>query len=156
MAGAPVQPRRRTHALHCERVSELLKTLQLPDARRIVAAAQAKAAELKASVTVAVVDAGGHMLAFERMQGAPISSIDGAMRKAWTAAIFAADSADLARGASGAAATLDVSHWTDARALFVAGGIALRQDRVVVGAVGICGGPGAHDQEIAQNAADAF
>lgn len=134
-------------------MSTILKTVQLPDARRIVAAAQAEAAEAKVAVCVAVVDQAGHLLAFERMEGAPLSSIDGALRKARTASMFAWDTADLS---SRPRFDVDMAAWNDPHALFAPGGVVLRQDGVAVGGVGVCGGPGAHDQEIAKAAAEAF
>jgi uncharacterized protein GlcG (DUF336 family) len=64
------------------------KTLQLPDARRIIAAATKKAEEIGQPMNIAVVCAGGHLLAFERMEGAWLGSVDIAQKKAWTSRAF--------------------------------------------------------------------
>ena len=65
-------------------MSTTFKTLQLPDARRIIAAATKKAEDIKQPMNIAVVDAGGNLLAFERMEDAWLGSIDISIKKAWT------------------------------------------------------------------------
>ena len=56
-------------------------SLTLEDAKRILAAAEAKAASLGIAYNIAVVDAGGHLVAFVRQDGALIGSIDLAIPK---------------------------------------------------------------------------
>ena len=63
-------------------------TLTLDDAKRMLSAAEAKAASFWIAYNIAVVDAGGHLLAFVRQDGALIGSIDLAIDKAVTARIF--------------------------------------------------------------------
>jgi len=62
--------------------------LTLEAAERIVGAAKRKAAELKTRMDIAVVDAGGNLKAFARMDGAWLGSIDISTRKARTARWF--------------------------------------------------------------------
>ena len=62
--------------------------IQLADARRIIAAAEKKAEELKQPMNVAVVDEGGNLIAFERMTNAWLGSIDIAQKKAFTSRAF--------------------------------------------------------------------
>lgn len=64
------------------------ESLTLEDAKRMLAAAEAKAASFGIPYNIAVVDAGGHLLAFLRQDGALIGSIDLAIGKAMTARIF--------------------------------------------------------------------
>jgi uncharacterized protein GlcG (DUF336 family) len=59
--------------------------ITLEDARRIIAAAEAKATEIKQPMNIAVVDAGGNLVAHVRMDRAWIGSVDIAINKAWTA-----------------------------------------------------------------------
>ena len=54
----------------------------------LVAAARAATAELKIDVAVVITDAGGHLVAFERTDGAPFLTGDVAIRKAWTASSY--------------------------------------------------------------------
>ena len=65
-----------------------IETLSLGDARRLLAAAEAKAAQIEVPSNIAVVDAGGNLLAFARMDGAWLGSIDIAIHKAFTARAF--------------------------------------------------------------------
>ncbi len=68
----------------------------LDDARRIIAAAEAKAMQIKSPSNVAVVDAGGNLLSFARMDGAWLGSIDIAIDKAFTSRAFDITTKDLA------------------------------------------------------------
>ena len=72
-------------------------TLTLDDAKRMLAAAEVKAESFGIAYNIAVVDAGGHLLAFARQDGALIGSIDLAIDKAATARIFDKATSDLAR-----------------------------------------------------------
>lgn len=68
----------------------------LDQARRIIERARAKASEIGVPMAIAVVDAGGHLIALERMDGAPFTAPEIAWGKAWTAAAWKAPSAKLA------------------------------------------------------------
>ena len=63
-------------------------SLTLEDAKQMLSAAEAKAASLGIPYCVAVVDAGGHLVAFVRQDGALMGSVDLAIDKAATARIF--------------------------------------------------------------------
>src|SRR5215467_5198574 len=69
-------------------------SLTLEDAKQMLSAAEAKAASLGIPYCVAVVDAGGHLVAFLRQDGALIGSVDLAIDKAVTARIFDKKTAD--------------------------------------------------------------
>ena len=71
-------------------------SLTLEDAKQLLAAADAKAASLGITYCVAVVDVGGHLLAFLRQDGALIGTVDLAINKAVTAIIFDKTTSDLA------------------------------------------------------------
>src|SRR5271167_3026180 len=72
-------------------------SLTLEDAKRMLSAGEAKAASLGIAYNIAVVDAGAHLLAFLRQDGALIGSIDLAIDKAVTARMFDEKTADLAK-----------------------------------------------------------
>ena len=74
-----------------------IRTLTLADARRIIAAGEAKAEALETPYNLAVVDAGGNLVAHVRMDGAWLGSIDIAIHKAWTARAFDMPTEDLAK-----------------------------------------------------------
>jgi len=72
-------------------------TLALSDAKRMLEAGEAKAASIGIAYNIAVVDAGGALVAFTRQDGALIGSIDLAISKAITARLFDKRTSDLAR-----------------------------------------------------------
>jgi uncharacterized protein GlcG (DUF336 family) len=73
------------------------RCLTLEDAKKMLSAAEAKAESLGIAYNMAVVDAGGHLLAFLRQDGALIGSIDLAIDKAVTARLFDKATSDLAQ-----------------------------------------------------------
>ena len=71
--------------------------INLKEAPRIIAAAEAKAQEIGQPMNIAVVDAGGNLVSHVRMDGAWIGSIDISINKAVTARAFDISTADLAK-----------------------------------------------------------
>ena len=62
-----------------------IRRLELKEARVLIAAARAKAKELGVPVCIAIVDESGHLIAFERMDGSKITSVNLAIDKGFTA-----------------------------------------------------------------------
>ncbi|WP_027132825.1 GlcG/HbpS family heme-binding protein [Geminicoccus roseus] len=116
----------------------------------IVAAARARAAELGVAVNAAVLDGGGHLKTFCRMDGAVLGSIDVAIRKARTAVLFACRSEAVweycAPGAP--APALELSN--GGLAPFAGGLPVLAPDGTLIGALGISGGTVDQDLDIAK------
>jgi uncharacterized protein GlcG (DUF336 family) len=124
--------------------------LTLQGARLILSAAVRRAARLGAPMDIAVVDEGGHLIAFNRMDGAKISSIDIAVSKAWTAACARRathEYADIA-GAGKPAFGIHVSN--AGRFMIVGGGLPIRLDGHVVGGIGCSSGTIHQDRVVAQ------
>src|SRR5215510_15971546 len=122
-------------------------------ASAVIAAAEAKAAAIGASVIIAVVDAGVHLKAFSRMDGAVLGSIDIALKKARTSALFQANSEAVWEYCKPGAPAPALELTNDGLAPF-GGGVPLRNaDGALLGAVGVSGGAVAQDAEIAQAAA---
>lgn len=125
-------------------------------ARAVIAAAEAKAAAMAVPVIIAVVDAGVHLKAFTRMDGAVLGSIDVAMKKARTAALFQANSEAVWEYCKPGAPAPALELTNGGLAPF-GGGIPLKTVQgELLGAVGVSGGAVAQDMEIAQAAADAL
>jgi uncharacterized protein GlcG (DUF336 family) len=125
-------------------------------AEAVIAAAAARASAITVAMNIAVLDAGGHLKAFLRMDGALLGSIDIAHRKARTAVLFEADSEALWAYCKpgGDAPGLELTNGT--LAVF-AGGIPLRTTAgEMAGAIGVSGGTVAQDAEVARAGADAF
>ena len=137
-------------------MSTTIKTLQLADARRIIAAATKKAEEIKQPMCIAVADAGGNLLAFERMENAWLGSIDISQKKAWTSRAFDITTQDLGKNSQSGDQFFGIHASNDGKVMIFAGGIPIKQDNVVVGAIGISGGSGEQDHSVAEAGAAAF
>ena len=131
-------------------------SVSLDDARRVIAAAQARARAIGQPQNVAVVDDGGNLVAFERMDGAWRGSITIAIDKAWTARAFDIATKDLAENAQPGAPFYGIHASNGGRVMIFAGGVPLIRDGAVVGGVGISGGDGDQDQTCAEAAAAVF
>lgn len=130
--------------------------IQLADARRIIAAAEKKAEELGQPMNVAVVDAGGNLVAFERMTNAWLGSIDISQKKAWTSRAFDITTKDLGDNSQPTQQFFGIHASNDGKVMIFAGGIPLRQDGKVVGAIGVSGGSGEQDHAVAEAGAAAL
>lgn len=128
----------------------------LEDARRVIAAAEKKAAAIGQPQNIAVVDAGGNLVAHVRMDGAWIGSIDISIKKAFTSRAFDIATKDLAKEAQSGGQFFGIHASNDGRVMIFAGGIPLKRDGKVVGAIGVSGGSGEQDQTVAEAGAAAF
>jgi uncharacterized protein GlcG (DUF336 family) len=122
-------------------------------AAAIIEAGQAKASEMSVPVNIAVLDAGGNLKAFTRMDGAVLGSIDIALKKAKTSVLFQCNSEDVWEYCKPGAPAPGLELSNGGLAVF-AGGIPLRSDSgEVIGAVGVSGGAVDQDFAIARAAA---
>jgi uncharacterized protein GlcG (DUF336 family) len=128
----------------------------LNDAMKVIAAAEKKAAAIGQPMNVAVADEGGNLVAHVRMDGAWIGSIDISIKKAFTARAFDISTKDLAPLAQPGGDFFGILASNEGRIMIFAGGIPLKRDGKVVGAVGVSGGSGSQDQAVAEAAASAF
>ena len=130
--------------------------ITLADARRIIAAAEREAENQKQPMNIAVVDAGGNLVAHVRMDGAWMGSVDISIKKAWTSRAFDVETRALAKLAQPGEDFFGIHASNDGRVMIFAGGIPLRRGGAVVGAVGVSGGSGKQDHAVAEAGADAF
>ena len=128
----------------------------LADARRVIAAAEAKAAEIGQPMNIAVVDGGGNLVSHVRMDGAWIGSIDISINKAFTSRAFDITTKDLADNSQSGDQFFGIHVSNRGRIMIFAGGIPLKRDGNVVGAIGVSGGSGVQDHEVAEAGAVAF
>lgn len=125
--------------------------LTLDDAKRIIAAAQTAASDqVQQPMNIAVVDAGGHLLAFARQPGAWLGSIDIAINKAFTARAFDISTKELAELSQPEEQFFGIHTSNHTRVVIFAGGIPLKRDGAVIGAVGVSGGFSKQDQAVAE------
>jgi uncharacterized protein GlcG (DUF336 family) len=130
--------------------------IKLADARRIIAAAEKKAEEIKQPMNIAVVDEGGNLIAFERMENAWLGSIDIAQKKAWTSRAFDITTKDLGANSQSGDQFFGIHASNNGKVMIFAGGIPLKQDGKVVGAIGVSGGSGEQDHAVAEAGAAAL
>lgn len=130
--------------------------ITLADARKIIAAAEKKAEKIGQPMNIAVVDAGGNLVAHARMDKAWIGSIDISINKAWTARAFDITTKDLGANSQSGDQFFGIHASNRGRVMIFAGGIPLKKGDEVVGAVGVSGGSGKQDQSVAEAGAEAF
>lgn len=133
------------------------QNVTLADARRVIDAAEKKAAEIGQPMNIAVADAGGNIVAHVRMDGAWIGSIDISQKKAYTSRAFDIQTKDLAEHSQSGGQFFGIHASNGGKIMIFAGGIPLtNEDGAVVGAIGVSGGSGEQDHAVAEAGAAAF
>jgi glc operon protein GlcG len=135
--------------------------MTLEGARTIIAAVEHKAASMNLKVNVAVVDDGGHLLSFDRMDGARPASGYTSLTKAITAATFRQPTGPLPAGTTNPDPLLNLSLQNAALAsggkiTTLYGGVPVDVDGQVIGGVGVGGGTGDQDAQVARAGIEAF
>lgn len=130
--------------------------ITLADARRIIAAAEKEAEHIGQPMNIAVVDAGGNLVAHVRMDKAWMGSVDIAIKKAWTARAFDISTKELAELSQSGDQFFGIHASNNGKVMIFAGGIPLKKGGEVVGAVGVSGGMGKQDQAVAEAGAKAY
>jgi len=128
----------------------------LEDARKIIAAAEKKAKELRQPMNIAVADGGGNLVAHVRMDEAWLGSIDISINKAFTARAFDISTAELAQNSQPGQQFFGIHVSNHERVMIFAGGVPLRRDGSIIGAIGVSGGNGNQDEAVALAGASAI
>lgn len=130
--------------------------LQLPDditlaqAEKVIAAAKAKAVEQGTLMNIAVVDAGGNLKAFARMDGAFLGSIDIAAKKAKTARAFNMSSKELGDLAQPGQPLYGIEVTNGGLAIFGGGELIRDKSGTIIGAVGVSGSSVENDMAVSR------
>lgn len=122
-------------------------------AKQVAAAAVAESQKNRFKMAIAIVDTGGHLVYFERMQDTQTGSVDLAIEKAKTSALFRRPTKLFQDGVASGGEGLRLLRLTGA--IPIDGGMPIIQDGKVVGAIGISGGSGDQDGHIAKAGASA-
>ena len=131
--------------------------LTLEGAEAALAAAKAHAARIGVPMNIAIVDDGGHLIAFARMDGAKLSSIDIAINKAHAAAIRRQATGPVRSGDEvNVLMSLGLAIASHARQTPIRGGIPLEANGQCVGAIGVSAGTEDQDVEVARAGVAAF
>ena len=126
-----------------------MTSLPLTKAQAVLEAAIAKADEIGQPMNIAVVDDGGHLVTFARMDGAIKASIDISTRKATTSVLMNAPTAALMNLVQPGAELYGLEQLSGGLVVF-GGGIPLQLDGVTVGAIGVSAGSAAQDVTVAE------
>jgi uncharacterized protein GlcG (DUF336 family) len=121
-------------------------------AQRIIEAGIVKAKEIGQPMNIAVVDAGANLTSFVRMDGAWLGSIDVAINKAFTAKAFDISTLELRRNSQPGDQFFGIHVSNHGRVMIFAGGIPIKINGQIAGAVGGSGGSGEQDQAVAEAA----
>ncbi len=130
--------------------------LTLATARRMIAAVEAASREMRVAMSVAVVDGGDQLVAFERMDGADLVSVSLARDKAFSALMNRMPTRDLAPVVQPGAEFYGYDSLAGGRMIVFSGGMPLERDGVLVGAIGVSGGSAEEDQRAVDAAVAAF
>lgn len=125
--------------------------LTIDGAMRLLDAAMAKARDMKVPQCIAIVDTGGHLLAFARMDGAFALSVDTALRKAMTAASYGLPTGDIAAGID-----IKLAIATQGKRINLPGGLPIIVDGHLIGGIGVGSGTGEQDRIVAEAALGAL
>ena len=137
-----------------EKLSSTENNLSLEKARKIIRAGEKKAKEMNLSAVFAVVNSEGNLIIEERMDNAILVSVEVAYKKAYTAAALKLNTADLTPLVQPGAMFYGLQ--ADPKYIIFGGGVLLKVDGKIVGAVGVSGGSAQEDMEIAKACVDAF
>ncbi|WCK52630.1 heme-binding protein [Aneurinibacillus sp. Ricciae_BoGa-3] len=129
-------------------------TLEL--AKKMIESAEKEAIQIGVPVVISIVDDGGNFIACHRMDDALLVSVDLAQNKAWTSVAMKMSTSDLAQLAGPEKELYGINTSNNGRVVVFGGGIPLRKDEQIVGAVGVSGGSVEQDIRVAQSAVQVF
>src|SRR3984893_11331651 len=130
--------------------------LTMDKAQLIIEAAIETAKKIRQPMNIAIVDAGANLMAFVRMNGAWLGSVDIAINKAFTAKAFDISTLELGRNSQPGDQFFGIHVSNHSRVMIFAGGIPIKMNGQIVGAVGVSVGSGEQDQAVAEAAVSAW
>jgi glc operon protein GlcG len=126
-----------------------IPSIDYSEAKRAVDLIVEKALQTQKAVVVAVADCRGELVAFARMDGAPVSSVVIAMNKAWTAARAGKPTQEIGERVKHPEKGHDISYYGDPKFVGWAGGVPVFKNGEVAGGVAVSGLSGAEDASLA-------
>ena len=124
--------------------------VSLNEARRVIAAAEKKAAEIRQPMNFAVVDEGGNLISHARMDGAWIGSIDISINKAFTSRAFDISTMDLAQHSQSGGQFFGIHVSNHGRVMVFAGRMPLKRNGKNCRRTGLSGGSREQDHTVAE------
>jgi uncharacterized protein GlcG (DUF336 family) len=128
------------------KLSDTIRAMKLTadGAMKLLNAAVAKAREMNVPQCISIVDAGGHLLAFFRMDGAFVLSVETSLRKAMTAASYGEPTGNIREGID-----LKLAIATEGKRINLPGGLPIIVDGYLIGGIGVGSGTGEQDRQVA-------
>ena len=131
-------------------------SLTLESARRMIEAAKAKAVEIKVPMVIAVVDAGGNLVALDRQDDSLLASIAVAQNKAYSSVAIRADTATIGKLSQPGAELYGLADASNGRIVTFGGGLPVVENGRVIGGIGVSGGSVAEDIQCVTAGLEAF
>jgi uncharacterized protein GlcG (DUF336 family) len=122
----------------------------IEQAEKAIAAARTKAAQLGTQMCIAIVDSGGVLKAFYRMDDAWVGSIDISIKKAKTAVFFGMPTGEIGKLSQPGGPLYGIEHSNDGLITFPGGLPVVDGDGVMIGAIGVSGSSVENDHAVAQ------
>jgi len=130
--------------------------LTLEDAKLMMQAAEKKAQEIEVDMDIAIVDDGGNLLLFQRMDNARVTSITIAIDKAFTAGAARKSTRAYGEVSGPGAPAFGINSSIQGRFMIFAGGLPIFINEHPVGGIGCSSGSPDQDEEVAQAGIDAL
>ena len=128
--------------------------ITLAQAEKAIVAAKAKAIAIDTKMNIAVVDAGANLVAFGRMDGAWLGSLDISIKKAKTARFFDMNSGEIGKLSQPGGPLYHIEHSNGGLITFPGGVVLKNAEGTIVGAIGVSGGSVDQDHEVASAGMD--
>ncbi|MEP3347250.1 MAG: heme-binding protein [Litoreibacter sp.] len=133
-----------------------IERLDIADANALIDGARAKANEIGIPMCIAITDESGNLIAFERMNGGKVTSINLAIDKSYTAVGVKKGTHVLGEVSHPGEPAYGLSSTLGGRMVVVAGGLPVLFNGEVVGGIGVSSGSPAQDREVAEAGVRAF
>ncbi len=130
--------------------------ITLAQAEKLITAAKEKAVSLDTKMNIAVVDAGANLLAFVRMDGAWLGSLDISIKKAKTARFFDMNTGVVGSLSQPGGSLYNIEHSNGGLITFPGGVPVKNKAGEIIGAIGVSGSAVENDQAVAEAGAAAF
>ena len=133
-----------------------MQDVTLEVAEEMVEAARRRAEKIGVPMNIAIVDAGGNLKAFARMDGAWLGSIDIALKKARTARLFDMETGDIGKLSKPGGPLYMIEVSNDGLISFPGGIPVFNEEDEVIGAIGVSGGSVKEDRDVASEGVKAI
>ena len=130
--------------------------ITLSQAEQLISAAKEKAVAIDCKMNIAVVDAGANLVAFARMDGAWLGSLDISIRKAKTARFFDMNSGEIGKLSQPGGSLYNIEHSNGGLITFPGGVLVKNAHGEIIGAIGVSGSAVENDHAVAEAGAAAI